>query len=210
MTKEAIRARRTTKTLATVIRRLYERSGVTAEEFARDIGLKRNSLYHLFTGTNGIKYKVLERIERRLGVPTGIILCISHSAALIRDSRFGQTADKKAISEANIVLMANYLHNLHQVLTDPNLHPVRSKFISSKSRNEDLWTAMIDEIMDATQGTVDRCAPTTFTDPQFLSTSSPKTKKVLIKNMKPTPLTSTQAKRMASVKKAARSRKKNA
>lgn len=171
MPTAAIRARRTTKTLATVIHQLFERSGLTGEEFARDIGLKRSSLYHLFKGTNGIKYKVLEKIERRLGVPTGIILCISHSASLIREARYNPDAKKRAVASRGLSLMADYLANLHAVLTEPPLHSQRVVYVSGKRHDNDKWIAAIDEIMDATQNNPDRTSPTAFTDPAFAAPS---------------------------------------
>lgn len=177
MPKEAILARRTTKTLAATIRRLFERSEVTAEDFARDIGLQRKSLYHLFTGTNGIKYKVLERIERRLGIPTGIILCISHSTALIREAHYNKDADKRHIARAGIDVMAAYLDHLHTALAEPAHHPKRTAYVDKAAHDMGLWREMMDEIMDVTLGTDDRLAPTVFTDPIFIA-NRPITKRV--------------------------------
>lgn len=164
----AVRDRRTSQTLGMILKRLAKRSEVPVGELAKDLEVTRNALYKVFDGENGLTYKLLEKYERRLGVPTGIILCISHSAALIHHAAYSSDPDERARALAAFDRMVVYLANLRAVLTKPARHPKRLKYIKQGVAHGPLWDDLIDEIMDATRGTKDPLAPTEFTDPRFI------------------------------------------
>lgn len=165
----AVRDRRTSQTLGMILERLAKRSRVKQDRFAEDIGVTRGALHKVFNGDNGVTYKLLEKYERRLGVPTGVILCISHSAALIHHAAYSRDSDERQQAEAALNRMVKYLANLRAVLIKPARHPKRLKYIKQGIPHGPLWIDLIDEIMDATRGTRDPLSPTEFTDPQFIA-----------------------------------------
>ncbi len=164
----AVRDRRTSQTLGMILRRLAKRSKAPLEELAGDLDVTRDALYKVFNGDNGLTYQLLEKFERRLGVPTGIILCISHSTALIHNARYSDDPIERDRALAALTRMIAYLANLRTVLTKPERHPKRLKYIKDGIPRGPLWNDMIDEIMDVTRGTNDPLAPTEFTNPKFI------------------------------------------
>lgn len=180
----AVLDRRTSQTLGMILRRLAKRSEVPIEELAADLEVTRGALYKVFNGDNGLTYQLLERFERRLGVPTGIILCISHSTALIHHAKYNDDPAERGRSLAALNRMIAYLGSLRVVLTKPERHPKRLKYLGDGIPHGPLWNDMIDEIMDATRGTKDPLAPTEFTDPRFIPSEAEQRPEQVLK---PTP-----------------------
>jgi hypothetical protein len=172
MTTDAHKARRTSASLAKTLKHLHTRSKDTADTFARDLGYRgknpRQSMDKIFRIANGVTYKRLERFEKRLGVPTGIILCISHAAALVRIAEFDDDPERKDRAGRRLDLMVDYLDNLRRTLmSSKQKAPVRHGYQKAGKHDDEAWLAMLDELMEGTRGDGDARAPTEFTGREF-------------------------------------------
>jgi transcriptional regulator with XRE-family HTH domain len=168
----ALSERRSAHTLVTTLKVLCDRyekdRNCSQSDIARMIGVTRATLNKLLAGDLPLTYTYLERMALLFGVPSGIILCISLTTALARDST-NSVAPGDDANAAKLAVFAKYLFQLSRYIRESMQHdrgnraPLFTHELASKKAVT--WHPFLHEVMEATRGrTTKRNEDTVFTD----------------------------------------------
>jgi transcriptional regulator with XRE-family HTH domain len=149
------------------------RADLALERLGEKIGVSDSHLERLEKRKSSVHYEHLERFQLFFGVPNGVVLAISHVAAMSRDIAVARAArDKKriALETAKLDLMARYLRNLaDRIAPEPTL---KAGTVSETplTRYQGLcevpesWDNLLLDLVVATQKGLDPNKPTVFED----------------------------------------------
>ena len=146
-------------------RQTGQAENLNQEAFAQEIYLKRSVLSDLECRKTSMGLDYLTRLQLRLGVPNGVILCISHVAAMARDASTKSGAERD-LEIAKLALMADYLSNLaKRIRQKPSKRrPPLSSYPGIDATQNATWAVLLADLIAATQHGHDPSAETVFAD----------------------------------------------
>lgn len=146
------------------------RAGMTLEAFADKVGPSVSAVQRYETQNDQIGHRVLYRYQIALGVPNGIILAISHIAAMARDAATLPNEKDRVREVEKLKVMGTYLRNLSDRILRP---PGRGKksllsYDGVDAKDKESWVPLLLDLILSTQKKFDPDAPTIFEDAKAL------------------------------------------
>ena len=154
--------RRTLKRLRE--RKLVNGKSISVRKFCKLIGRSKGAVSNYETGVDALTFDVLYRYQLVLGVPNGIILAISHVAAMSRDASTHGDPEVRARERAKLKLIASYLRNLADRIDRPGKRPRLWGYPKLEAEFGESWDVLLEDICIATQRGHDMHLPTLFED----------------------------------------------
>ena len=140
------------RTLLTLRRRTKVKGKkLSCEVFGQEVGRSRASVSAYETRQVSVNYELLDIYQFYFGAPNGLILCMSHVAAMARDATTEITASLRRRERRKLNLMGRYLRNLSDriLYTDGNVPLWKMPGIDLD--NPESWDILLNEIFDSTQ-----------------------------------------------------------
>ena len=152
--------------LARTLRVLRERAGLSQAELQEKIGFSDSHVSRIEKQKASVDYDYLEKYQLLLSVPNSIILGISHVAAMTRDAKTARSAKRRAHERAKLRLLGAYFRNLSDRIAAPHRrgHPALHRYPAIDYDDPDSWSALLRDLMEATQNGHDPSKPTVFQD----------------------------------------------
>jgi transcriptional regulator with XRE-family HTH domain len=141
---------------------------MTEKVLASRIGKTFRSVSNYECRKNSVTYEVLDHYQRTLGIPNGIMLTISHIAAMIRDATVDSDESVREKEKEKLNYMARYLRNLSDSLVDSDGNLKLGSYPELSADNEDSWEAVVQDLCAQAQKGYNPEAPTPFTDGRHL------------------------------------------
>lgn len=143
---------KTPRMLARTLKMLRDRRGrMTLENLSREIGLAHNTISCLESRRTAVSYKHLDRYQHFFGAPNGLILCISHIAALARDAAAHEDRAVRERERRRLRVMGLYLRNLSDRILNPGKRPELARFPDVTCAQPSSWDFLLNDLMHATQ-----------------------------------------------------------
>jgi transcriptional regulator with XRE-family HTH domain len=154
--------------LAITLRRLRMRAGLTEKVLAGRIGKTFRSVSNYECRKNSVTYEVLDLYQRTLGIPNGIILTISHVAAMVRDAKLDPDESIRDREKEKLRYMARYLRNLSDSLVDSDGNLKLGPYPELSVHDEDTWEVVVQDLCALAQTGYNPEDATPFTDGRHL------------------------------------------
>jgi len=159
----------TPRMLARTLKTLRRRRKLTLEKLAPRLGRTRSSISAYECRDVSVTYELLERYQCFFGAPNGIILVISHLAAIARDASTASNPSERRKERERLELMARYLRNLSDRILDPGNLKRLSAYSGIAYDDPSTWDALLKDIFDAAQDGVPQGRNRLFENPQRLA-----------------------------------------
>lgn len=160
----------TPRMLARTLKTLRSRKGLNGEQLGKCIGRSKSAVSAYETRQDSVTYEVLDLYQFYFGAPNGIILSISHVAAMARDASAADDPATRRRERQKLKLMGRYLRNLSDRILSPNdlgKLPLSShKHI--KVAGPQSWDDLLADLFDSTQRGIAANSNTLFEDPPRL------------------------------------------
>lgn len=146
------------------------RAKMTLEQFADKIGPSVSAIQRYESQNDQIGHRVLYRYQIGLGVPNGILLAISHIAAMTRDATTLPMEEERLREIQKLKLMGTYLRNLSDRIlrAPPKGKPSLLAYEGIHAGDEETWVPLLMDLIMSTQKNCVSDGPTGFEDPEQL------------------------------------------
>lgn len=155
--------------LARTLKTLRSRRGLNGEQLGKCIGRSKSAISAYETRQDSVTYEVLDLYQFYFGAPNGIILSISHVAAMARDASAADDPATRRRERQKLKLMGRYLRNLSdRILLGDVGKPPLSSYKHIKVASPQSWEDLLADLFDSTQSGIAANSNTLFEDPPRL------------------------------------------
>jgi transcriptional regulator with XRE-family HTH domain len=144
------------------------RRKLSLHKLATSIGFSDSQLQRFEDRENSISFEVLQRLQLRLGVPNGILLTISHVAAITRDLNTATDQKIRTRERKKLKMMAHYLRDLADRIDGKGKlnadKPPLTNYPGLNADNPKTWDNILVDLILSTQAHYDPDKPTVFED----------------------------------------------
>lgn len=147
-----------------LVLRRRRRPNVNQEKLGALIGRSKAAISAYECRKDSITYEILDRYQCCFGAPNGVLLSISHVAAMAREASLTSASTKKHKREREkLMLMGQYLRGLSLRILDPAASPPLWQY-PGVSDEPETWDVLLHDLFEATQNGRSSADSTPFED----------------------------------------------
>jgi transcriptional regulator with XRE-family HTH domain len=158
----------TPRMLGRTLRMLRKRAKLSQGELASRVGCSKSAISAYERREDNVDYELLDLYQLCFGAPNGVILAISHVAAMARDASIGARKADRELERKKLELMGRYLRNLSDRILECADEAALWDRNDVEQEEGPTWDLLLKDLFEATQKGVPDGAAKVFQNKQRL------------------------------------------